>query len=156
MPINTTILNTNESHSMLITINVAAQTPLKLTSTRHQLSSLETSIPDSIHRTFDWGLHKHWNTAIFHDKIQRIGTLVFEGLVNERTDQEMTSLYTAVIPFKVRIRCLKNFLNLKIKRSCLQRFLVLYKSSNVLRLLNMIVGTYLSRINYPEENVKTQ
>jgi hypothetical protein len=35
MPINTTILNTNESHSTLITINVAAQTPLKLTSTNY-------------------------------------------------------------------------------------------------------------------------
>jgi len=33
MTINTTILNTNESHSTLITINVAAQTPVKLTST---------------------------------------------------------------------------------------------------------------------------
>jgi hypothetical protein len=32
MPINTTILNTNESHSTLITINVAAQTSVKLTS----------------------------------------------------------------------------------------------------------------------------
>jgi len=31
---------------------------------------------------------------------------------------------------------------LKIKRSCLQRFLVLFKSSNVLPLLNMIVGSY--------------
>jgi hypothetical protein len=49
-------------------------------------NTLETSIPDSIHRTFDWGLHKHWNTAIFHDQIQRIGTLVFVALVNERTE----------------------------------------------------------------------
>jgi hypothetical protein len=74
------------------------------------------------------------------------------GLVNERTDQEMKSLYTAVIPFKV----FEKLPQLKIKRSCLQRFLVLFKSSNVLHLLNMIVGTYLSRINYSEENVKTQ
>ena len=35
MPVNTTILNTNDSHSTLITINVAAQTPVKLTSTNY-------------------------------------------------------------------------------------------------------------------------
>ena len=35
MPVNTTILNTNESHSTLITINVAAQTPVKFTSTNY-------------------------------------------------------------------------------------------------------------------------
>jgi hypothetical protein len=35
MPVNTTILNTNESHSTLITINVATQTPVKLTSTNY-------------------------------------------------------------------------------------------------------------------------
>jgi len=35
MPINTTILNTNESHSTLITINVTAQTSVKLTSTNY-------------------------------------------------------------------------------------------------------------------------
>ena len=35
MPVNTTILNTNETHSTLITINVAAQTPVKLTSTNY-------------------------------------------------------------------------------------------------------------------------
>jgi len=35
MPVNTTILHTNESHSTLITINVAAQTPVKLTSTNY-------------------------------------------------------------------------------------------------------------------------
>jgi hypothetical protein len=35
MPVNTTILNTNESHSTLININVAAQTPVKLTSNNY-------------------------------------------------------------------------------------------------------------------------
>ncbi|KAG6787941.1 hypothetical protein POTOM_003992 [Populus tomentosa] len=35
MPVNTTILNTNEPHSTLITINVATQTPVKLTSTNY-------------------------------------------------------------------------------------------------------------------------
>jgi len=35
MSVNTTIFNTNESHSTLITINVAAQTPVKLTSTNY-------------------------------------------------------------------------------------------------------------------------
>jgi len=41
MPINTTILNTNESHSTLITINVAAQTPVKLTSTNYLALKLQ-------------------------------------------------------------------------------------------------------------------
>jgi hypothetical protein len=35
-------------------------------------------------------------------KIQRSGNLVVVGLVNGRTDQEMKSLFTAVISFKVR------------------------------------------------------
>ena len=35
IPQNTTIHNTNDSHSNLISINVAAQTPLKLTSTNY-------------------------------------------------------------------------------------------------------------------------
>jgi hypothetical protein len=41
MTINTTILNTNESHSTLITINVAAQTPVKLTSTNYLALKLQ-------------------------------------------------------------------------------------------------------------------
>ena len=35
IPSNTTIHNTNEPHNTLISINVAAQTPLKLTSTNY-------------------------------------------------------------------------------------------------------------------------
>ena len=60
MPINTTILNTNESHSTLITNNVAAQcsSPNSIKTYLHQLSSLETSIPDSIHRI--WSPSIHW------------------------------------------------------------------------------------------------
>jgi hypothetical protein len=35
LSMTTTIINTNDHHSTLITINVAAQTPVKLTSTNY-------------------------------------------------------------------------------------------------------------------------
>jgi hypothetical protein len=67
---------------------------------------------------------------------------VFVALVNGRTDQEMKSLYTAVISFKVRtlvcITCLWAVISFKVR--------TLVCITCLLHLLKMIVGTYLSRI----------
>jgi hypothetical protein len=51
-----------------------------------------------------------------------VRTLVFVVLVNERIDQEMKSLYTAVIVFHGAYQVFEKLPQLKVKWSCLRRF----------------------------------
>jgi hypothetical protein len=95
------------------------------------------------HRNFSWKIPKDWYFGVCG-----------AGKWKNRSRDEIP-LYRCYF-FQGAYQVFEKLPQLKIKRSCLQRFSVLFKSSNVLHLLNMIVGTYLLTINYSEENVKTQ